>query len=186
MCCARAGVCALVWGFVLVSCDDPKQAPAAEPPYTSDQAEQTRCEPGLLQPCDRACKEGDNAACEQLTAMYLRGIGVERSDRAAAALNRRLCQQGRRYFCPTYAFVLLTGRGVPMDGERARELFADNCQYDPKACSEYGSLVAAGTGVPQDLVMGTYLLDLACRHGDAQACNDLRRVQASDLDRQRQ
>lgn len=111
--------------------------------------------------------------------MYLRGIGVERSLEKAAALNKRLCETGRRYFCPTYAFVLAVGSGVPKDRDQARRLFKENCLHDPKACSEYGSLFAAGTGMPQDLELGVELLGLACRYQDAQACQDLGRIEAA-------
>ncbi|MCC6898686.1 MAG: sel1 repeat family protein [Polyangiaceae bacterium] len=113
--------------------------------------------------------------------MYLRGVGTARSAEKAALLNKRLCESGRRYFCPTYAFVLFLGRGVPKDGARARQLFAENCQHDPKACSEYGSLIAVGTGVPQDLEFGVFLLDLACRERNAMACRDLQRLRAQGL-----
>ncbi|MBI4954322.1 MAG: sel1 repeat family protein [Myxococcales bacterium] len=132
------------------------------------------CAPGLAAPCERACDAGDDRACELLTAMYLRGDGVPRSDAQAAALNRRLCEQGRRYFCPTFAFVLAEGRGMPADRARARELFVATCAADATACSEYGHLYATGTGVARDLELGHLLLDLACRAGEARACDDLR------------
>lgn len=166
----RSGSLALLCVAVLVACRSATQAP--------------NCEVGQLEPCERACERGDNAACELLTEMYLRGVGVERSEEQAAKLNKRLCESGRRYFCPTYAFVLFVGRGVTMDRARARVLFAENCQHDPRACSEYGSLIAVGTGVPRDLELGVFLLELACRERDALACRDLQELEARGLRRQ--
>jgi uncharacterized protein len=124
----------------------------------------------------RLCDSGDNAACEKLMGMYLSGDRVPRSEAKAAELARRLCESGRRYFCPTFALVLYEGRGLPQDRARALTLFADTCGEDPKACSEYGSLYAGGRGVAKDPKLAQLLLGLACKHGEATACDELGRL----------
>jgi TPR repeat protein len=141
--------------------------------------EAARCESGQAEPCRRDCERGDDRACEELTGMYLRGVGVEHSDVKAAALNKRLCESGRRYFCPSYAFVLWVGKGLPQDKAAARRLFDETCRYDSVACAEYGSLIVGGTNMPQDFETGAHLLDLACHDGAARACTDLRRIKGA-------
>ena len=142
-------------------------------------AVQAKCAPGQLEPCRRACDQGDDDACDQVARMYLRGSGAEQSDENAVAVYKRHCEAGRRKLCPSYAFALLLGKGIDQDAARARRLFADTCQYDPEACGEYGSLLAVGTGVPQDFQLGVDLLDAACHHGNAPSCRDLQRLRAA-------
>jgi TPR repeat protein len=48
-----------------------------------------------------------------------------------------------------------------------------HCKDDPPACSELGNLYMSGTGVDKDIDLGSVLLDLACKHRDAQACREL-------------
>ncbi|MCA9666649.1 MAG: sel1 repeat family protein [Myxococcales bacterium] len=125
------------------------------------------------QQCLARCERGVDRACERLTGMYLRGTAGKQSEVEAALLNKRLCERGRRYFCPTYAFVLAVGRGVAQDTTKARALFRDTCHFDPVACREYGSLFARGRGVERDIGLGILLLDLACRAKHAFACAEL-------------
>ena len=124
---------------------------------------------GAVDADQKACDAGDDKACERFTLTLLHGS----RDAEAAALNQRLCDGGRRYFCPTYAFILAEGRGVPRDRAHARALFEASCQYDPNGCSEYGNLYATGNGVARDLELGHFLLDLACKNHDEQACKEL-------------
>jgi TPR repeat protein len=124
--------------------------------------------------CLAACDAGTNAACDELTSIYLRA--KRRTD--AAALTRRLCEGGRTYFCPSFAFALALGDGVPVDRERARELFERTCKDDPKGCSEFGNLLTAGRGVPLDVELGSRLLELACDLHDNDACRELQAVRA--------
>jgi hypothetical protein len=131
-----------------------------------------RWEPAPADDVLTTCRDGDDGACEQVTATYLH----DRRDDDAALLQKELCDAGRLYFCPSYAFALAVGRGVPPDPVRARALFVSTCSADPVACSEYGNLFATGTGVAQDLELARLLLDLACRDGDAHACGDLQRL----------
>ncbi|MGE0551639.1 MAG: hypothetical protein AB7O24_26560 [Kofleriaceae bacterium] len=92
----------------------------------------------------------------------------------ASQLYKRLCEGGRKFFCPSHAFGLATGDGIAPDRGHARRLFEETCQYDPKACSEFGNLYMAGTPrLPRDPEMGSFLLDLACRYRDAEACREL-------------
>jgi len=117
----------------------------------------------------RQCDEGTDAACEQLEGRYLEA----KRPAEVTALVKRLCEGGRRYFCPTYAFVLAVGDNVPRDRGRALQLFNDTCKDDPRGCSEYGNLFIAGLGVPKDLDLGCILARHACTHGDQDACRDL-------------
>jgi TPR repeat protein len=149
------------------SCSSSTSGPMAASSAGPDEA----CAPGREEPCLRACDSGNDAACEELSMMYLRG--VLKSHTKAAALSRRLCEDGRQKYCPDYAMALSEGLGVARDRARARELFIATCSYDTTACSEFGNLYATGNGVERDLELGHLLLDLACRHGDAQACRDL-------------
>ena len=150
-------------------CDETAPRERAEP----DRPIVVACAPGLIEPCERACQGGDDKACEQLTATYLRGQAGPGGREKAARLNQGLCESGRRYFCPTFALALMEGDGVPRDVARARKLFETTCGDDPVACSEYGSLYVAGRGVKRDLAVGRFLLELACRHREPQACREL-------------
>lgn len=129
------------------------------------------CASGSASACARDCETGDDKACDTVTLMYLRG--VDGDDEKAASLMKRLCESGRRRYCPSYAFALAQGKGTPKDEARARELFTTTCEYDPSACSQYGNLYAAGNGVPKDIDLAHLLLDLACTHLDTQACEEL-------------
>jgi TPR repeat protein len=117
----------------------------------------------------RQCDGGTNAACESLETLYLQAN--RRAD--VTALVKRLCDGGRRYFCPTFAFALANGDGIAADPGRARQLFTDTCKDDPNGCSEYGSLYVAGRGVKKDDDLGCFLLDLACTYHDDAACRDV-------------
>lgn len=115
------------------------------------------------------CERGTDAACDQLQARYVK----TRRRVESAALVQRLCEGGRRAYCPTYAFVLAEGLGVPRDRARARQLFDETCKDDPTGCSEFGNLYTSGTGVAQDFELGCVLLKHACTHRDEQACGEL-------------
>ncbi len=118
----------------------------------------------------RQCDSGTNAACEELEGVYLKSGRKAQS----TALVKRLCEANRRYFCPTFAFVLDLGDGVARDRARARQLFEDTCKDDPKACSEFGNLYLSGTrSVGQDAELGCWLLSKACSYNDQDACRDL-------------
>jgi TPR repeat protein len=156
----------MVMGFgVVVGCskgsDAPKRKSNAEDDGVAMSAEEQR----LL----RECNGGTNGACETLQGVYLKGGRRDES----TALVKRLCESGRKYFCPTFAFVLDLGDGVPRDRVRARQLFEETCEHDPKACSEFGSLYLAGTAtVARDVELGCFLADRACALGDQDACRD--------------
>lgn len=138
---------------------DPVPPPAPEP---------IACGPGHPDACVRDCEAGDDVACDSAIAMFL-AHGRDR----AASLCRDLCESGRHRWCPSYAFALVHGDGVPRDEARGRELFERYCADDPVACSEYGSLSASGTGVPQDSGLAHLLLGLACDSDEATACREL-------------
>ena len=142
---------------------------ADRPPQKSRPAE------AIAEPEAAACDHGDDAACDRLTGAYLHAHANDK----AAALQQRLCDSGRRYFCPSYALVLYEGRGIPQDRMRAILLFQSTCQYDPKGCGEYGALYVGGQGVRQDVQFGLELLELACRNHDEQSCRDIARVRGA-------
>lgn len=125
-------------------------------------AEPDQCAVGAPAACERDCNAGKNLPCEILEGEYLRAHDVAK----ATALVQGLCEGGRPYFCPSFAFTL-----VSSDPVRARQLFDATCADDPKGCSEYGSLI-----VQKDLELGRHVLDLACRLDDHEACDDLARI----------
>ena len=154
--------------FAIVGCRDTSVPPASV----------GTCATGDRAACRRDCDAGSDAACDKLVAAYLKTGGTTgRHD--AAELTRGLCEGGRRYFCPSLAFVLANGDGIAADRVRAIELFRTTCKDDPKACSEYGNLYLAGRGVPHDPELAQLLLDLACTQHDADACRDLARLRAA-------
>lgn len=129
----------------------------------------------------RICNEGNDEACDKLIAKYVFGDGLPKSDANAAGLSERLCKEGRMYFCPTYAFHMHQGLGVPRDVEGGRKLLVDTCDEDLVGCSDYGQLFATGAGVEKNLELGLKLLDKACKHGDAKACDRHRAASPAGL-----
>lgn len=170
----RAFLCFVFVGVALLAgcgSKDPKKAPKGK--SLSPQAQTLKCTLGQEAVCLNECNQGNNGSCEQLESMYLTGVGVPKSPEKVAALDKRLCEEGRRYFCPNYAMLLSEGVGLQKDRARAKELFTSDCQYNPTACSEFGSLYTTGKGVPKDEELGRFLLTLACQHNDKLACREL-------------
>lgn len=162
----------VVFVLAIVACSkggEPPPGPGNTASTTSS------CKAGNEQACEEACDRGDNPSCDQLTLIYLQ----TKRRAEASALSRRLCDAGRKFFCPTYAFALAEGDGVRQDRALARKLFEQSCEHDPNGCSEFGNLYMSGTGVQQDLEVGSFLLELACRHRDQQACRELAAFKAA-------
>jgi TPR repeat protein len=150
---------------LLAACGDAKvdDAPRSAAPAASSQVD-------FL---DGACQRGNDLACEKLWTAHKRGEGTAQSTEKATELMRRLCEEGRRNFCPGFALSLHQGEGIAADPPRARQLFIDTCAFDPVACSEFGNLFSIGLGLKKDLAMARLLLDLACREREPKACEEL-------------
>lgn len=178
--------CAVAWLTILVACDSRVGRISTEQRSNQTTAPRTKlvqrspkdgikvsCASKNAKACLRDCNAGRDSACDKLTSMYLRGDGVAKSKAAAAALSKRLCESGRKYFCPSYAFVLAQGFGISRDLKRARQLFIESCRHDPTACWDYGRLYLRGRGVSRNVAFGRLLLQLACKAKHAKACRDL-------------
>ena len=162
---------------IIFSCGTVANAEGKLPPIDSPQSKE--CTTGTILSCTADCDNGDDAACTKLQELYLR-YGGTRSERSVkhAQLVMRLCEQGRKTFCPNFAFALAVGDGISQDIPRAKQLFVSTCSFNPSACGEFGNLYINGLGVKKDIELGKFLLTLACKERDANSCKDLESIQS--------
>ena len=108
--------------------EEPAPAVAA-----AEQPEQISVERSLFD----SCRDGDNAACNDLGERHTHGDGVARDYEQAAKLFRRACAGGDMAACTNLGILYKVGEGVAQDEGRADRLLMLACNGgagDERAC----------------------------------------------------
>lgn len=121
-----------------------------------------------------ACQAGNADGCANLATQFL-FLREARSDKdVARALNRleRECGKGTDgRSCYLVGFAHETGRGRPVDAERARELYDEGCRRgDLDACKSFARIRCSGNGAAGELEGARRVLETACETGDPESC----------------
>lgn len=126
-----------------------------------------------------ACDEGHAPACRGLGGLYERGVGVERDEARAQALQQQACDGGDAPACTRIAEQMLAQES---QAPRALALLAQACHRgDPFACGEYGQQLARR---PEQTKQSALYFERACIGGMGSACRTLleREREAHTLD----
>lgn len=123
-----------------------------------------------------ACEGRDAAACDGLLALAARYDAPPSPNSAKAAqILERACTFGRLDACNSLGIMLSSGRGVPIDIARAKELGYMQCNRSSTAtCPTVVAVAKAyadGIGVQRDQGAAYTLYTQACESGDAAACS---------------
>lgn len=124
---------------------------------------------------DDACATGSDDGCR----MKAVSLFYDRDDAASLQMAVRLfesaCQNNRAWGCTGMAEAYEKGRGVALDGARARDAARKGCLdaegHTLPACALYGRYLTQ-SGSAGDMKLGVKLLAKACLGRDAYACND--------------
>src|SRR5207247_7189184 len=89
----------------------------------------------------------------------------------AAALFRKVCDEGDTRGAFDHGVTYLNGDGVAKGAAQAVALFRKACDGgDARGCSNLGVMYANGDGVAKDAAQAVALYRKACDGGDAEGC----------------
>jgi len=84
-------------------------------------------EPSMLERLTGDCESGKAHSCGVLGVLYVKGLGVEKDERRAAALWEKACEGGVAEGCYGLGRLYVQGLGVEKDLRRASALFRQAC-----------------------------------------------------------
>lgn len=131
----------------------------------------------------RSAELGDFEAAYALGLLYRNGTGVEKSDARAAEWIGRAAKDNFVAAQVEYAIMQFNGVGVEKDEKAAANLFLKAAVRDnPVAQNRVARLLAAGRGLPQDMIeaMKWHLLARAAGLKDAWLDGELAKLSAKD------
>jgi len=121
---------------------------------------------------EKACDQGDAAACYKLAVFLREGRGGSVDFVRVAELYGRACDGGEAQACNGLGHLYQDGLGVPQDERRAIKLFEKACEGGSAlGCGNLGVAYQTGQGVDPDPDRATSLLKKACAMGAATACS---------------
>jgi TPR repeat protein len=136
----------------------------------------TACDPrGAARLLIRAAELGHSRAQLRIGLAFEKGqLGLERNHAKAMEYYKMASDQGDPEGMFNYAEILESGKGVPMDVNRAVMLYRMSAQkgHTP-AIAWYGTLMMHGRHVPQQIEQGKALIKLAIDRGLVAAHRDL-------------
>lgn len=130
----------------------------------------------------KACKANDGESCTKLGAMYMCGVGVEKSAPTAAAMFEKACNLHHSDGCQYHAGALLSGNLGKRDTVSALRVLQRACNFDnsASACSSLGSILMM-MGKPETIALGGPYLERACNAGNYGACGNLAIVELNGM-----
>lgn len=139
--------------------------------------------PEAMERLERACKQGDGAACwawaEEQEKRRLSGIRIAVSKRRqevsfwkrGRVLLESACARGEGKACWHVGGAYYNGKTVKQSAKRAMSYLLKACQAQhAEACDFAGILYGNGAGATQDLRMARRLHGKACRMGSMDGC----------------
>jgi uncharacterized protein len=130
----------------------------------------------------KACKANDGESCTKLGAMYMCGVGVQKSNATAAAMFEKACNLHQSDGCQYHAGALLSGNLGKRDTVSALRILQRACNVDnsASACSTLGSILMM-MGKPETIALGGPYLERACNAGNYGACGNLSIVELNGM-----
>ncbi len=121
--------------------------------------------PRAMKLLDRACQQGEAAACNSAADAYWHGPhGVKKSVPRALKLLNRGCNGGDAVACTNAAVLYAGADGVKKDDGKSLSLSMRACAGGVAiACGNAGSRYELGMGVPRDVKQAASLYARACR-----------------------
>lgn len=130
---------------------------------------------------ERACAGGSPSACIRLAWSLARDCKGEAcaeaatDEKQAALITQKACNEGSDVsVCTGLGVHLESGRLLPKDAKRARELYDAGCEAgEAWACERLGVALSRGLGGPRDIGAAVAPLEKACSAEFASACSSL-------------
>ena len=138
----------------------------------------------------KACDRGYSDGCFALGDMYATGKGVPQDTTQAVTLYRKACDVDSSSACLNLGNMYRRGQGVAQDDTQAVVFYRKACDEgfngiyltpheppDALGCYNLGVMYENGMGVTKDNTQAIAFYQKACDGGDADGCNNLKRLQ---------
>ncbi|MDR1367227.1 MAG: sel1 repeat family protein [Candidatus Accumulibacter sp.] len=131
----------------------------------------------VVEPYQKACDSGSDAACGMLGFMYKVGEGVKQDDFKAATLFQKACDGGSAASCGMLGSMYRWGEGVKQDSFKAVALHQKACDGGSgMSCDELGVLYEKGEGTRKDIDQALLYFEKACDLEDRSGCVNFDRL----------